>query len=81
MHFTLQQLKLFEAVAHLGNYRPAAEELCISQPAVSIQIKRIETQTGLPLFEKVGKQIFATAVGKSMCSASQDILARVIKHP
>ncbi len=77
MHFTFQQLKLFEAVSRLGSYTRAAEELFLTQPAVSIQIKRLEEQTGLPLFEKVGKKIFPTAAGKAMYSASQDILNRV----
>jgi len=77
MHLTLQQLKLFESVSRLGSYTRAAEELFLTQPAVSIQIKRLETQTGLPLFEKVGKKIFPTAAGKAMYAASVDILERV----
>jgi len=77
MHFTFQQLKLFEAVSRLGSYTHAANELFLTQPAVSIQIKRLEAQTGLPLFEKVGKKIFTTPAGKAMYAASQDILSRV----
>ena len=77
MHLTLQQLKLFESVSRLGSYTRAAEELFLTQPAVSIQIKRLETQAGLALFEKVGKKIFPTAAGKAMYSASKDILSRV----
>ena len=77
MHLTLQQLKLFESVSRLSSYTRAAEELFLTQPAVSIQIKRLETQAGLPLFEKVGKKIFPTAAGKAMYSASVDILNRV----
>jgi len=77
MHFTLQQLKLFEAVSRNGSYTRAAEELFLTQPAVSIQIKRLEEQVGLPLFENVGKKIFTTAAGKAMYQASIDILGRV----
>ncbi|RDH85040.1 MAG: LysR family transcriptional regulator [endosymbiont of Galathealinum brachiosum] len=77
MHLTFQQLKLFESVSRLGSYTRAAEELFLTQPAVSIQIKRLEEQTGLPLFEKVGKKIFLTAAGKAMYEASSDILNRV----
>lgn len=77
MHLTLQQLRLFEAVSRLGSYTRAAEELFITQPAVSIQIKRLEAQVGLPLFEKVGKKTFPTAAGKTMYDASLDILQRV----
>ena len=76
MHFTLQQLKLFEAVSRNASYTRAAEELHLTQPAVSIQIKRLEEQMGLPLFEVVGKKIFATAAGKTMYEASCDILTR-----
>jgi DNA-binding transcriptional LysR family regulator len=77
MHLTLQQLKLFEAVSRLGSYTRAAEELCISQPAVSIQIKRLEEHMGLALFEQVGKKTFPTAAGKTVYDASLDIINRV----
>lgn len=77
MHLTFQQLKLFESVSRLSSYTRAAEELFLTQPAVSIQIKRLEEQAGLPLFEKVGKKIFLTAAGKAMYEASIDILNRV----
>ncbi len=77
MHLTLQQLRLFEAVSRHHSYTAAARELHLTQPAVSIQIKRLETQIGLPLFEKVGKKIFPTAAGKAVYQASLDILARV----
>ena len=77
MHLTLQQLKLFEAVSRNSSFTRAAEELHLTQPAVSIQIKRLEAQAGLPLFEQVGKKIFSTAAGKVMYDASLDILNRV----
>ena len=77
MHLTLQQLRLFESVSRLGSYTRAAKELCITQPAVSIQIKRLEEQVGLPLFEQVGKKTFPTAAGKTMYAASLDIINRV----
>lgn len=77
MHFTLQQLKLFESVFRNSSYTRAAEELHLSQPAVSIQIKRLEEQVGLPLFELMGKKIFPTEAGKTIYKASCDILERV----
>ena len=77
MHFTLQQLKLFEAVSRNASYTRAAEELHLTQPAVFIQIKRLEAQVGLSLFEVVGKKIFSTVAGKTMYQASCDILERV----
>lgn len=77
MHFTLQQLKLFEAVSRHASFTRAAEELNLTQPAVSIQIKRLEEQLDLPLFEMVGKKVFPTAAGKMMYKASCDILERI----
>ena len=77
MHLTLQQLKLLESVYRNGSYTLAAKELHLTQPAVSIQIKRLEAQVDLPLFELVGKKIFPTAAGKAVYKASEDILSRV----
>jgi DNA-binding transcriptional LysR family regulator len=77
MHLTLQQLRLFESVSRLGSYTRAAEELFITQPAVSIQIKRLEEQVGLPLFEQVGRKTFPTTAGKAVYAASLDIINRV----
>ncbi len=77
MHLTLQQLKLFESVYRNRSYTRASKELYLTQPAVSIQVKRLENQIGLPLFEVVGKKIFPTAAGQRVYDASADILGRV----
>lgn len=77
MHLTLQQLKLFESVARNGSFTRAAEELHLSQPAVSIQVKRLEEQVGIPIFEQVGRRIFVTAAGQAVMEASLEILGRV----
>ncbi len=77
MHFTLQQIRLFEAVTRLGSVTRAAEALHLTQPAVSIQIKRLESQVGLSLFEHVGRRIYPTRAGKAVYAASRDILDRV----
>ena len=77
MHLTLQQLRLFESVSRNASFTRAAEEMHLTQPAVSIQVKRLEEQVGLPLFEQVGKKIFPTSAGKEMYQASKDILERV----
>jgi len=66
MHLTFRQLKVFEAVARHGSYTRAAEELHLSQPAVSMQIKQLEESAGLPLFEQLGKKIFLTMAGQEM---------------
>ena len=65
-HFTLRQLQVFEKVANHLNYSRAAEELYLSQPAVSMQIKQLEGHIGLPLFEQMGKKIFLTEAGREL---------------
>ena len=77
MHLTLQQLRLFASVVRNGSYTRAAEEMHLTQPAVSIQIKRLEDQAGTPLLEQVGKKIFPTAAGKVVFAAANDILDRL----
>jgi len=66
MHFTLRQLKVFETVARLGSYTRAAEELHLTQPAVSMQVKQLEESAGLALFEQLGKKIYLTPAGQEM---------------
>ncbi|MBI2293354.1 MAG: LysR family transcriptional regulator [Betaproteobacteria bacterium] len=63
---TLRQLKVFEAVARHLNYSRAAQELHLSQPAVSMQMKQLEGSAGMPLFEQAGKKIFLTEAGREM---------------
>jgi LysR family transcriptional regulator, low CO2-responsive transcriptional regulator len=66
IHLTLRQLQVFAAAAkHLSHSR-AAEVLYLTQPAVSMQIKQLEQNVGLPLFEQVGKQIHLTEAGQEM---------------
>ena len=62
-HATLRQLKVFEAVARLLSYSRAADELHLTQPAVSTQIRRLEDHAGLPLFEQLGKKVHLTPAG------------------
>jgi DNA-binding transcriptional LysR family regulator len=77
MHLTLQQLRLFESVARNNSFTQAAKEMHLTQPAVSIQVKRLEEQVGLPLFEQIGKRIFLTNAGTELFHASRDILGRI----
>ena len=63
MNITLRQLKVFERVARRLSFTRAAEELFLTQPAVSMQIKQFEDAIGLPLFERLGKKIYLTAAG------------------
>jgi DNA-binding transcriptional LysR family regulator len=73
LNFTLRQLQVFEKVASHLNYSRAAEELYLSQPAVSMQIKQLEGHIGLPLFEQMGKKIFLTEAGRELFHYSRNI--------
>ena len=77
MHLTLQQMKVFDAVARHSSFTRAAEEMHLTQPAISIQIKRLEDNVGLPLFEKIGKRNYLTDAGREMHAACIDILKRI----
>jgi len=74
---TLRQFRVFDAVARHLSFSRAAEELHLSQPAVSMQVKGIEVILGLPLTEQVGKKIFLTEAGLEVLHASQAITARL----
>ncbi|MCW5636880.1 MAG: LysR family transcriptional regulator [Rubrivivax sp.] len=73
-HATFRQLKVFEAVARLSSYSRAAEELHLTQPAVSTQIRKLEGHAGLPLFEQLGKKIYLTAAGTELLHHSRLIV-------
>ncbi|MFM0519917.1 MULTISPECIES: LysR family transcriptional regulator [Caballeronia] len=71
---TLRQLKIFETVARRLSFSRAAEELYLTQPAVSTQVKQLEEHAGLPLFEQLGKKIYLTPAGNEMLHYSRAIL-------
>ena len=66
MHITLRQLKIFEAVARHLSFSRAADELHLTQPAVSMQVRSLEDAAGLPLTEQVGKKIYLTEAGAEL---------------
>ena len=73
MNFTFRQLKLFESVARNLSFTRASEELYLTQPAVSTQIKQLESEVGTPLFERLGKKIYLTEAGREMYEFSRSI--------
>jgi len=77
LHLTLRQLQVFEKVASRLSHSRAAEELYLSQPAVSMQIKQMEQNIGLPLFEQMGKQLFLTEAGREVLHYSRTILQQL----
>ncbi|HYL72473.1 MAG TPA: LysR family transcriptional regulator, partial [Candidatus Dormibacteraeota bacterium] len=76
-HVTLRQLRVFAAAARHMNFSRAAEELHLSQPAVSTQLKELSAQVGLPLFERIGKKTYLTAAGEEMLHCASAITQRM----
>lgn len=60
----VHQLRIFRTVVRAGSFSRAAEELRITQPSVSIQVRELERALGAELFEQVGKRIFLTEAGR-----------------
>lgn len=77
MHLTLRQLQCFSAVARNLSYTRAAEELHLTQPAVSMQIRQLEQQAGLALTEQLGKQVYLTEAGEEVHRYAKSILQQV----
>lgn len=75
-HSTLRQLEVFSAIARLGSFTRAAEELFLTQPTVSMQIKKLTEAVGLPLFEQIGKRVHLTEAGRELYETSRDIFDR-----
>lgn len=77
MRITLRQLQLFRAVCESRSYSRAAEEMALTQPAVSLQIRQLEDLIGQPLFEYLGKKLHLTPAAEALQRASTDIFGRL----
>jgi len=77
MHLTLRQLQCFSAVARNLSFTRAAEELHLTQPAVSMQIRQLEQQTGIAVTEQIGKKIYLTEAGEEVFRYARSILQQV----
>jgi DNA-binding transcriptional LysR family regulator len=73
MKFTFHQLEVFECVARRLSFTRAAEELSLSQPTVSAQIRQLTDEVGMPLFEQIGKSISLTDAGRELLEASREV--------
>ena len=69
MNYTLHQLRVFVKVCETESITKAAEELYLTQPAVSIQLKNFQTQFGIPLIEVIGRKLYVTDFGKDIAKA------------
>ncbi len=76
-NITLRQLKVFHTVAHHLSFSRAAEELHLTQPAVSAQVKELESHAGLALFERVGKKTYLTDPGAALLVHCHAILQQL----
>jgi DNA-binding transcriptional LysR family regulator len=77
MNYTLHQLQVFYKITETLSITKAAEELFLTQPAVSIQLKNFQNQFDIPLTEMVGRQIYITDFGKEIAAAAEAILNEV----
>lgn len=77
MDYTLHQLRIFHKIAQVQSVTRAAEELFLTQPAISIQLKKFQEQFSVPLFEIVGRQLYITDFGKEIAETAEKILNEV----
>lgn len=77
MNYTLNQLQVFLKVAKTQSVTKAAEELHLTQPAVSIQLRNFQNQFDIPLTEVVGRKLYITDFGREMATAAENILNQV----
>jgi LysR family transcriptional regulator, putative pyruvate carboxylase regulator len=75
---TLRQVQVFLAVCRLNSYSKAAEELALTQPAVSAQIRQLEELIGEPLLDYLGKQLYLTPAGDALRRAGRDLMQRLV---
>lgn len=72
-HASLRQLQVFESIARLGSFTKAADELALTQPTLSIQIKKLTDVIGMPLFEQIGKRVYLTNCGRILLQATREL--------
>jgi len=79
MQVTLRQLRIFESVARHNSMSRAAEELHLTQPAVSMQMKQLEEQIGVPLLEQKGRRLYLTEAGQELRGHAQRFTAQTVE--
>ncbi|MFN3639883.1 MAG: LysR family transcriptional regulator [Flavobacterium sp.] len=77
MNYTLHQLQIFLKITETQSITKASEELHLTQPAVSIQLKNFQDQFDIPLTEVVGRKLYITEFGREISVAAQRILEEV----
>lgn len=74
---TLHQLKVFEAVARHNSFTRAAEELFLTQPTVSMQVKQLTKAVGMPLFDQIGKRLYLTQAGEELVKTCRQVFEQL----
>lgn len=74
MEYTLNQLRIFTKIVHCQSITKASQELFLTQPAVSIQLKKFQDQFPIPLTEVVGKKLYVTDFGQEIAESALKIL-------
>src|SRR6056300_812057 len=77
MDYTLTQLQLFLKMCQTRSVTRASEELHITQPAVSIQLKNFQKQFDIPLTEVVGRQLYVTEFGEEIAKKAELIMSKL----
>ena len=72
----LRHLRYFVAVAEQGSVSKAARHVHVSQPALSRQIRDLEADLGVPLFDRVARRVELTAEGEDLLRHGRDVLAQ-----
>ncbi len=72
-HTTFRQLEIFESIARLGSFTRASEELYLTQPTVSMQMKKLSEAVGVSLIEQIGKKLHLTPDGQELAQATREI--------
>ncbi|MCO5949330.1 LysR family transcriptional regulator [Mucilaginibacter flavidus] len=77
MNYTLHQLQVFTRVVQTKSITKAAQQLFLTQPAVSIQLKNFQDQFEIPLTEVLGRQLYVTQFGNEIAQIAEEILQQV----
>jgi DNA-binding transcriptional LysR family regulator len=77
MNYTLNQLQVFLKISQTKSVTKASEELNLTQPAVSIQLKNFQNQFDIPLTEVIGRKLYITDFGKEIAEAAEAIINEV----
>lgn len=76
-HATIRQLQVFEAIARHKSFTRAAEELHLTQPTVSMQVKKLADALEVDLFELIGRKVFLTQAGETLYEAAKELLEKL----